>query len=187
MQLFISFQVHISSLKSAMVGVCTSCKSANTTNHGSCHTGTGCWISTSTPLVQRHHYPVCLVIVVQSLSCVRLFETPWTAAHQASLSFTIFRTWLKLMSIESVMPSNHLILCRPFFSCPQFSPDSGWFPVSWLFASVGQSIRASASVLPLNIQGWFPLRLTGLIFLLSKGLSRVFSSTSVKKHQFLGT
>ena len=162
-----------------MVGVCIPCKSANTTSHGSCHAETGCWISTSTPLVQRYHYHVCLVIVVQSLSCVGLFETPWTAAHQASLSFTIFQTLLKLMSIESAMPSDHLILCHLFFSCPQFSPASGCFPMSWLFASGGQSIRASASVLLLNVQGWFPLRLTGLISLLSKGPSKDFSSTTI--------
>ena len=72
------------------------------------------------------------------------------------------------------------------FSCPQSYPASGSFPVSWLFASGGQSIGASASVLPMNIQGWFPLRLIGLISSLSKGLSRVFSSTTTWKHQFFG-
>ena len=72
------------------------------------------------------------------------------------------------------------------FSCLQSFPASGSFPVSWLFSTDGQSIRASASVLPLNIQGWFPLGLTDLISLLSKGLSRVFSSITVWKHQFLG-
>ena len=75
-------------------------------------------------------------------------------------------------------------------SCPQSFPALGSFPMSQLFASGGQSIgdstSASASVLPMSIQGWFPLGLTGLIYLLSKGLSRVFSSTTVKKHQFLG-
>ena len=77
----------------------------------------------------------------------------------------------------------------PFSSCPQSSPASGSFPVHWLFASGGQSIgaSASASVLPMNIQGWFPLGVTGLISLLSKGLSRVFSSTTVPKHQFFNT
>ena len=76
----------------------------------------------------------------------------------------------------------------PFSPCPQFSPASGSFPVSWLFASGGQSIGAWAwaSVLPMNIQDWFPLGLTGLISLLSKGLSRVFSSTTVQNHQFFG-
>ena len=82
------------------------------------------------------------------------------------------------MSIASIMPSSHLILWRLF--CSQSLPASGTFPVSWLFASGGQNTRASssASVLPMSIQGWFPLRLTGLISLLSKGLSRVFSNSS---------
>ena len=71
-----------------------------------------------------------------------------------------------------------------FFSCPQSFPASGSFPMNQLFASGGQSIGASASVLPMNIQGRFPLGLTDLISLLSKGLSRVFSSTTVWKHQF---
>ena len=86
------------------------------------------------------------------------------------------------------MPSNHLILCRSFSSCPQFPPASGSFPVSQLFTSGGQSIgaSASASVLPMNIQGWFPLGLAGLISLQSKGLSRIFSSTIVPKRQFFG-
>ena len=79
-----------------------------------------------------------------------------------------------------LMPSNHLILFVPFSSCLQSFPTSGSFPVSWHFISGGQSIGASASVLPMNIQCWFPLGLTGLISLLSKGLSRVFSSTSLK-------
>ena len=76
----------------------------------------------------------------------------------------------------------------PFFSCLQSLPTSGSFPMSWLFASGGQSIGASvsASVLPMNIQGWFPLGLTGLISMLSKGLSRVFFSTTIWKHQFFG-
>ena len=108
--------------------------------------------------------------------------TPWTAAHQASLS----TSWslLKLMSIESVMPSNHLILVVPFRSCLQSFPASGSFPMSQFFASGGQSTGASVSVLPKNIQDWFPLGLTGLISLQSKGLSRVFSNTTVQKHQF---
>ena len=72
------------------------------------------------------------------------------------------------------------------FSCPQYFPALGSFPVSQLFTSGGQSIGALASVLPMNIHGWFPLGLTGLISLLSKGLSRVFSSTTFWKHQFLG-
>ena len=131
-----------------------------------------------------------LLLLLLLFSCchVQFFVTPWTAAHQASLSFTISWSLLKLMSIELVMPSNHLVLCCPF-SCPQSFPSSGSFLVSWLFASGGQNIwaSASASVLPMNIQGWFPLGLSGLISLLSKGLSRVFSSTTVQKHQFFGT
>ena len=92
------------------------------------------------------------------------------------------------MSNESMMPHNHLILCHPLLLCPQSFPASGSFPVSWLFASGVQSTgaSASASVLPMNIQGWFPLGLAGLISLQSKGLSRVFSSTTVGKYQFLG-
>ena len=77
----------------------------------------------------------------------------------------------------------------PFSPCPQSFPASGSFPMSWLFASGGQSIgvSASASVLPVNIQAWFPLGLTGLISLLSQGLSGVSSSTTIRKHQFFGT
>ena len=95
---------------------------------------------------------------------------------------------LKLMSIESVMPSNHLISVVPFSSCLQSFPASESFPMSQFFTSDGQSIEASvsASVLPMNIQNWFPLGLTGLISLQSTGLSRVYSNTTVQKHQFFG-
>ena len=88
------------------------------------------------------------------LSRVRIFATPWTAAHQTSLSFTMSQGLLKLMSIESVMPSNHLFLCRPFLLPSSIFPASGSFQMSQLFASGGQSIgvSASASVLPMNIQ-----------------------------------
>ena len=91
-----------------------------------------------------------------------------TAACRASLSFAISWSLLKLTSIELVMPSS----VTPFSSCPQSFPASGFFPVSRLFESSGQSIgaSASASVLPMNIQGWFPLGWTGLISLQSKGL-----------------
>ena len=93
---------------------------------------------------------------------------------------------LKFMSIESVMLSKHLILCWPISFCLQSFPTSGSFPMSWLFASGDQStgVSASASVHPMNIQVWYPLGLISLILLLSKGLSRVFSSTTVQKHQF---
>ena len=87
------------------------------------------------------------------LCCARLFGTPWTSACQASLSIINPRSLLKLMSIDSVMPSNHLILCGPFSSCPQSFSASRSFPMSRLFASGGQQIGASASVLPMNIQG----------------------------------
>ena len=125
---------------------------------------------------------------VQLLSHVWLFGTPWTAAHQASLSITNSQSLLKLMSIALVMPSNHLFLCVPFSSRLQSFPASGSFPVSWFFTSGGRSIgvSASASVLPMNIQDWFPLELTGWVSLLSKRLSRVFSNTTVQKHQFFG-
>ena len=105
--------------------------------------------------------------VGQLLTHVQLFATPWTAARQASLSFTISQSLLKLVSIELVMPSNHLILCIPFSSCLQSLPASGPFLMSWLFASGGQGIGASASAIPMNIQHWFLLGLTGLISLQS--------------------
>ena len=115
---------------------------------------------------------------VQSLSCVWLFATPWIAAHQASLSNS--QSSPKLMSIESVMPSSHLILCRP-----QSLPASESFPMSQLFTWGGQStgVSALASVLPKDTQDW-SLERTGWISLQSKGLSRVFSNTTVQKHQF---
>ena len=126
---------------------------------------------------------------VQLLSRVRLFVTPWTAAHKASLSITNSQSLLKLMYIASVMPFNHLILCHPLLLCLQSFPESGSFPMSQFFTTGGQSngVSASASVLPINIQDWFPLGWTGWISLQSKGLSRVFSNTTVQKHQFFGT
>ena len=125
---------------------------------------------------------------VQSLTHAQFFATPRTSAHQASLSITNSRSLLKLMSIESEMPSNHLILCRPLLLLLQSFPASGSFPRSQFLASGGQSIgiSASTSVLPMNIQDWFSLGLTGCISLLSKELSRVFSNTTVQKHQFFG-
>ena len=136
-------------------------------------------------------------VKVKSLSRVWLLATPWTAAYQAPLSMgfswqeywsgvplpSLTNLWslLKLMSIESVMPFNHLILCHPL----QSFPVSGSFPMSQLFTSGDQSIAVSAStsIFPMNIQDWFPLGWTGWISLQSKGLSRVFSNT-VQKHQF---
>ena len=97
---------------------------------------------------------ILVVIVVEVLSCVRLFVTPWTAEHQASLSLTISRSLLKFSSIQSVMPSNYLILCHPLSSCLPSFPASGSFPMSQLFPSGGQStgVSSSASVLLMNIQ-----------------------------------
>ena len=97
----------------------------------------------------------CVSIVLQSLSPVQLFATPWTTASQASLSFTISWSLLKLMSNESVMHPAIASSVAPFSSCPQSFPASGSFPMIWLFASGGQSIgpSASASVLLMNIQG----------------------------------
>ena len=121
-------------------------------------------------------------VVFQSLNYIQLFETSWTAVCQASLSFIISLSLFKRMFIELMMPSRHLILCHPLLLLPSIFPCIRIFLMSRLFTSVGESIEAlaSASVLPINIQGWFPLGLTGLISLLSKGLSRVFSNTTVQ-------
>ena len=126
-------------------------------------------------------------VVVQSLSRVRLFTTPWAEACQASLFIMNSQSLLKLMSIKSVMPSNHLILCCPLLLLPSIFPSIRVFPMSWFFALGGQSIgvSASVSVLLMNIQDCFPLGWTGWISLQSKGLSRVFSNTIVQKHRGL--
>ena len=116
------------------------------------------------------------------LTCVQLFAAPWTAARQSSLSITNSRSLLKHVH----WVSDAILPCHPMLSsCLQSVPASGFFPMSRLFSvSGGQSIGALASVLPMNIQGWFPLGLIGLISLLSKGLARAFSSTPIWKHQF---
>ena len=126
---------------------------------------------------------------VQSLSRVRLFATPWTAARQASLSITNSRSLLKLMSIESVMTSNHLILCHPLLLLPSIFPSIRVFSnelvlrIKWpKYWSYSFSITPSN-----NIQDWFPLGLIGWTSLQSKGLSRLYSNTTVQKHQFFGT
>ena len=120
------------------------------------------------------------------VSCLTLCKP--REACQASLSITISSSLLKLMSIESVMPSNHHLLCHLLLLLPSTFPGSGSFLMTCLFTSGGQNIgaSASASVLPMNIQDWFPLELTGFISLQSKGLSRVFSNTTLQKHQFFG-
>ena len=122
------------------------------------------------------------LLMLFTQSCLTLCS-PWTAARQASLSITNSRGFLKLMSIKLVMPSNHLILCRPLLLLPAIFPSIRVFSNEAVFASGGQSTGVSASVQPMNIQYWFHLVLTELI-LQSKGLSRVFSNTIVQKHQF---
>ena len=132
---------------------------------------------------------LCVEFFVLLLSWVWLFMTPWTVARQASLSFTISWSLFKLMSIASVMPSNHHILCHPVLLLPSLFPDIWSFKMCLLFAKGGQNIgvSASTSILPMNTQDWSPLGWTGWISLQSKGLSRVFSNTTVQKHQIFST
>ena len=125
-----------------------------------------------------------VVVVVQSLSRARLSAAPWTAACQPSLSFTISKSLLNLMSFEPVVPSNYLILCHPLLLLLSICPSIRVFSNESSIRISGQSIGASVWVLPMNIQDWFPLGLTCLISLQSKGLSRVFSSTTIRRHQF---
>ena len=124
---------------------------------------------------------------VQLLSHVRLFVTPWTEACQASLPFTITWNLLKLMPIESVMPSNHLILCRSLLPPSIFPSIRVFFNESVLCIRWPKYWSFSFNISPSNIQDWFLLRLTSWIFMQSKGLSRVFSNTTVQNHQFSGT
>ena len=124
---------------------------------------------------------IILFSSVQSLSPVQLFVTPWTAGHQASPSIANSRNLLKFMSIESVMPSNHLIPSSPSPPAFNLSQHQGLF--QWI-CSLHQMARALELELQHQPFQWFPLGLTGLMSLLSKGLSRVFSNTTVQKHQF---
>ena len=127
---------------------------------------------------------------VQLLSCVGLFVTPWTAARQASLSITNSNSLLRIVSTEPVMPSNHLILCCPLLHLPSIFPRIRVFsnesilgirwPKYWNFSF-------SKSVLLMNIQDWFSWGWTGWISLQSKGFSRVFSNTTIQKHQSFDT
>ena len=112
---------------------------------------------------------------------------PWTAAFQASLSFTISQSLLRFMSIESVMLSNHVILCHSLHILPSIFASIRVFSNELAFHLRGKNIGVSASapVLPMNIQSWFSLGSTGLISLKSKGLSRVFSSTTNSKGSIL--
>ena len=125
-------------------------------------------------------------VVLSRFSPVQFFTTPWTVAHQAPVhgvsqarilewvAISFSRSLFKFMSIESVMPSNHLIFCHPYLLLPSTFPRFRVFSLSQFFPSGGQSIgaSASASAFPVNIQGWFPLGLTDLISLLAKGLSK---------------
>ena len=141
------------------------------------------WIQRNEPSSNDKTYCCCSV----TKSCGTLSDFMWSA-ESARRPCTFFQELLKLMSIGLVMPSNHLILCHFLLLLPSIFPSIRSFPMSWLFTSGGQNIgaSASASVLLKNIQGWFLLGLTGLISLLSKELSRVFSSTAVWKHQCFG-
>ena len=130
-----------------------------------------------------------LDFVVQSLSHVQLFVTPWTATRQASLTFTISQGLLNLISIESVMPSNDLFLCCPLLLLTSVLPSIRVFSnelvlhIRWpKYQTFSFSISSSN-----EYQDWFPLGLTGLISLQSKGLSRVFSNSTVQKHQFFSS
>ena len=125
------------------------------------------------------HIPV---VVVQLLSRIQLFASPWTTACQAPLSTAISWSFVQIPLSWWCHPTISSSVV-PFSSCPQSFSASGSFPVSWLFTSGGQSIgaSASASVLPMDIQGWVPLGLTGLISLLSKRLSRIFSCCDFQK------
>ena len=143
-------------------------------------------MDSSMPGFSLLHY--LLVAVVQLLSCIWLFATPWTAVCQAFLSFTISRSLLKLMSIELVMSFNHLIFCHPLLLLPSVFPSIRVFSkdvtlcIRWpKYWSLSYSIK-----LPMNIQNWFILWLNCLISLQSKGLSKIFSNTTVQKHQFFG-
>ena len=104
-----------------------------------------------------------------------------TAAQQAHLSSSVSQNLLKFMSIDSVIPSNHLILCRPNHLLPSIFPSIRVFSNELAFCIRWPKYWSFSSVLPMNIQGWFPLGLTALISLLFKGISRVFSSTTVRK------
>ena len=137
------------------------------------------------------HCPENSISLIQLSSVaqfVRLFANPWTEAHQASLSITNSQSLLKLISIRSVIPSNHLILCRPLLLPPSIFPCIRVFSnesvrhIRWpKYWSFNFSISPSS-----EIRDWFPLGCTGWISLQSKGLSRVFSNTIVQKHPFFG-
>ena len=137
----------------------------------------GCKLETEVILVIYFCLFLNIFAIVQSLSHVWFLVTPWTTAHQAPLSSTISQSLLKFLSVELVMLSNHLILCLPHL-LPSIFPSLRVFSNESVFCISGQGIGASvsAAVLQMDIQDWLPLGLTGLMFLKSKGLSRLFSS-----------
>ena len=139
-----------------------------------------------TKTADYHYTPIVWLLSVQSLSRVWLFVISWSTVCQASLSIPKFQNLLKLMSIELVMPSSHLILCHPLLP-PSIFPRIRVFSNESVLFIHGQSTgaSASASVLQMNIQDWFPLGWTGWISLQSKGLTRVFSNTTVKSINIL--
>ena len=138
---------------------------------------------------KRENINFAVIQSVQSLSRVRLFATPWTAACQTSLSITNSRSLLKLMSIKLVMPSIYLILCHPLLLLPSIFPSIRVFSnQSVLHIRWPKYWNFSFSISPANeYSGRFPLGWTAWISLLSKGLSSIFSNTTVQKHQFFGT
>ena len=139
-------------------------------------------------LLKSYIYLPLFVVVVQSLSHVQLFAIPWTGAHQTSLLFTISQSMLEVRSRDSVMTSNDLHLCHPLLLSSFFLNNRVFSSgLALLIRCQNIGVSASASVLPMNIQGWFSLGLAGLISLLFKGLSRIFSSTTIQKHQFFCT
>ena len=147
-----------------------------------------CISRVSTPIIHVLQFEkYWLIVQFSSVAQLCPTVTSWTVARQASLSITNFHSLLKLMSIETVIPSNHLLLCHPLLLLASIFPSIRVFSTELVLHIAGQStgVSASASVLPMNIQDLFPLECTGWISLQSKGLSRVFSYTTVQKNQFL--
>ena len=134
--------------------------------------------------IYGHIYVCVCVYMLFSHSIMSNSATPWTAACQASLSFTISQACSNSCPLSRWCHPTISSSVIPFSSCLQSFPASGSFLISWLFAPGGLCIGASATLLLINIQDWFPLGLTGLISLQFKGLSRVFSNTTARKHKF---
>ena len=179
--MFLSYaQRHISFQKKIFP---CSWKPSPMSKHETCKTVSYEAIKMTEPLfLGSWHWWKCLsFVVVHLLSQIWLFATPQTAARQASLSFAISQSLLKLLSIESMLLSNHLILCCPLLPLPSIFLSIRVFTNGSVFPSGDQSIGASASVRPMNILDWFPLGLTGCSPCSPRD-SRVFFSTTVRKH-----